>query len=1055
MDSGSNSISDRDPSFKVNLDRTLSQGNILRQTSSSGVAPRVSSVPTSNSRGDSLGKVEKVKNKSESKSFKAKSNELRSSISRFFTGGKSAKSLEAEQKKTELRNRAKTKFNTVESDLTAKKTALLLNKVEQVKIMAAQPKKPSPLTRVRNFAHTTFGVGQKIEAQALTPPSSETVLKILDLNQKKRTLVGEIAILSEKSAKLKAQFSKPEAAKQTASYWGEKIFRGLSRRGGMGRAGQIEAHTIPSSPILPIRVVEDSINALRSVKNVFSNMALRKHIRGLEKMGLSKLGELNSQIDQLVLAEQTKNLRSDPGPIIANLAQNPEIRARLMKKDDLLRQALGTPNINALLADPMITRILSQDPEALETLKQSPEANDLRSLLEEKNILVEKLRPVLEMKAQLDLKREQRLIAMNLYKVGTTFIDVVQTSIGIAQIFTAADPTKTASITIGAIKIALIIPTFPIDVAIIRSNLKDAAVSLSNLSVLRDSFSPRSTIVDPQQKIASRIRELVKSKDFELKRKLEIKKEEAKSLDTAIKLMKKGKTAEVNQLISSGKFDPESQYILKPELRVMDRRIENSENGEGWSQKQLSDLREMLVDASPQTAIECFKLSYPDLNEENLNALFTDLQNAGGYSEEAAKIHYTTLVAESADLKHEIKNHDPTPEIENLQAAARALRNQDNDTLKELLQKKIHINGTEQPVLSLQSQQAIRPGLKAIDDRLQALVEGEESLEEVEQLKEIRNQILLDGGSPEPNQLAGLSQESKLAILGDSHPFEKALLEVDRGIKHIQAKVRQDPKDRTASGELIRLEQERDKIEKATERTKEVTAVLKKGKNLFIDEVEPYMKQRLRMKRITEWIQVASDLLAIASTVASVVAFVLLLSTGWGGIPAFAVVVLLLSASTVVRYGGSLLVDQVLKGQARRHKFLKAVERGQVKAPTNRRERIDQGLRRAGLRGSLMDKREFFPAIYSQIEEELKDWDSIKASGQEEKTLAFTMFHLVQDYLPEKLPVHVDAKRYAQMLVSNEGLTRDTFANAIGTGMLHHDLSRLTPRKMINLAKRS
>lgn len=1045
MDLGSNSIHNGNSVYKRELEKKLGEGDILRQTSSSGVAPSVSSVPpTINSNGEPLVKVVKVKNKSESKSFKARANEFRSSISRLFTGGKSEKSLLAEKKQTQLRNRAKVEFNKVNLNLTEKKATLQRNKVEQVKIMAAQPKKPPALTRLRNFAHTSFGVGQKIEAQSPTPPSSETVLKILDLNQEKRTLVGEIAILSEKSAKLKAQFSKPEAAKQTVSYWGEKIFRGLSRRGGMGRAGQIEAHTIPSSPILPIRVVEDSINALRSVKNVFSNMALRKHIRGLEKMGLSKLGELNSQIDQLVLAEQTKNLRKTPGPIIANLAQHPEIRVRLMNKDSALSQALDGQHIDTLLADPMIQRILSQDPEALDTLKQSPEANDLRYLLEEKKILVEKLRPVLEMKAQLDLKREQRLIGMNLYKVGTTFVDVVQTSIGIAQIFTTADPTKTASITVGAIKIALIIPTFPIDVAIIRSNLKDAAVSLSNLSVLRNSFSPRSTIVDPEQKIASRIRELVKSKDFNLKRELEMTKEEAKSLDTAIKLMKKGKTAEVNQLISSGKFDLESQYILKPELRIMDAWIKNSEQKGQLSEEQrkvLSDLREMLVDASPQIAIECFKLSYPDLN---IDELFQALQGAGQYSEEAAKTHYTNLLRKTDYLKKQIKDHDPTQEILDLQAAASALRNEDNDALKELL-----------PGLSLQSQQAIRPGLKAIDDRLQALAtEGEESTKEFEQLKVIRNNILLDGGLPEANQLAGLSQESQLAILGDD-PFKKALLEVDRGTKRMQAKVRQNPNDRTASQELTRLQREKAKIEVASERTKEVTAVLNKGKNLFLDEVEPYMKQRLRMKRITEWIQVASDLLAIASTVASVAAFALLLSTGWGGIPAFAVVVLLLSASTVVRYGGSLLVDQILKGQARRHKFLQAVERGQVNVPTNRREWIDQGLRRAGLRGSLMDKREFFPAIYSQIEEELKDWDSIKASGQEEKTLAFTMFHLVQDYLPEKLPVHVDAKRYAQMLVSNEGLTRDTFANAIGTGMLHHDLSRLTPRKMINLAKRS
>ena len=102
-----------------------------------------------------------------------------------------------------------------------------------------------------------------------------------------------------------------------------------------------------------------------------------------------------------------------------------------------------------------------------------------------------------------------------------------------------------------------------------------------------------------------------------------------------------------------------------------------------------------------------------------------------------------------------------------------------------------------------------------------------------------------------------------------------------------------------------------------------------------------------------------------------------------------------------------------------------------------------------------MDKRQFFPAIYTQIEDELKNWDSIKASGQVEQTIAFTMYHLVRDYLPNELPVHVDPKRYAEMLTSNEGNTREVFNQAINTGMLHHDLSRLSPRKMIQLANSS
>ena len=81
------------------------------------------------------------------------------------------------------------------------------------------------------------------------------------------------------------------------------------------------------------------------------------------------------------------------------------------------------------------------------------------------------------------------------------------------------------------------------------------------------------------------------------------------------------------------------------------------------------------------------------------------------------------------------------------------------------------------------------------------------------------------------------------------------------------------------------------------------------------------------------------------------------------------------------------------------------------------------------------------------MEEELKNWDAIQATGAEQQTVSFLIFNMIRDYLPNKLPPNVDAKRYSEMLVSNEGNARDTFFQAFDNGLFHHGMSRLIAPK--------
>ncbi len=1003
---------------------------------------------------------------------------FKTTVGKRFETEKTPEQIAKHEERKELRTRAKAELPGVKQTLKIKTTALRELQVRQV-VLAPQQKGLSAIDKLRNFAHEKTSIGERIVSEReLNPPNSNQVIGMLSLEGKQRTLTGEIEKLRKEVSDLEAKTSKKSSASQGVSYWGDKIFAGLARRGGMGRAGQIAEHTIPASPILPIRLVQDTIAALGSVKTYFSNRTLNSHIRSLEKMGAVRLEQVNSKLHARALERQMIKFQQNPSVMVTTLSQHPDIRDRLLEIDlDLSHQLTNARTgdihaIQSLLDDKGIALILSQDKDELDAMKAEGE---LKEEFKEKEVLLNNLRPVMDMRAQLTKDKDDILLGMNLYKMGTTLVDVVQTSIGIAQFATLAEPTKIGSILVGALKIILIVPTFPLDYKIIRANLKDAAHSLSNLSSMRESYQLKKGETDPIQAIGNRIKELEKTKNFDLKREIEPKQEEIKILDKALKLLQTGKIEKFENLLDSS-FSRETQYLFKPQLKLVDQHIDQiDQNLKGLNQEisetngvvtdaqrtQLNDLmtyrgalttfRDLVADSGPITAKEILLLSHPRIS---VDALIAEMHGVGSTDLISdIKGRRTQLSNEASTLQAQLKNNDPSEEMINLLQAARALEQepQNIDVLKSLFNEK-KTDGT--PLLSLKSQQAIRPNLKAVDDRLQELTEREglsKDDPEIKTLREVRRQIVI-AGVPRQTTLERLSPESQAVLKAD--PLEKAILEAEGRVLRLEAEVETNPRSPHLRNELDQLHKDLETLYNAKDESGQMKTVLDKGKKLFLDGIGPYMKQRLRQKRITEWIQVASDLLAIGATMASVAGFALLVTTGWGAIPAFAVVVLLLCSSTIVRYGGSFAVDVVLKGQERRRIFKQAVERGEIEPPKNWKEKFTQGLNRAGIIGSRMDKRQFYPAVYSQIEDELKNWDAIKASGQTEKTLAFTMYHLVRNYLPQKLPAHVDPKRYAEMLTNNEGNTRKVFYQAVDAGMLHHDLSRLSPRKMIQIANR-
>ena len=393
------------------------------------------------------------------------------------------KQLKAEQRQVrkELRLQAKQKLLATQQEINEKKAALDALKIQQVQL-----RKDTKTTRqdfasanIRNFAHEKFNIGQSVQ---LTPDQVLTTLRFVS---ERRQLEGEIIKLENQAGKLKGQTSSVSAGLQQIGYHAERILRGLSRRGGMGRGGQIDMHALPTSPILPIRIVEDTIMALRSVSMTISSTSAKWYVRSLEKIAAGQLQEVNMQLKVWLLQRQTKRYRIDPHGLVAKLSDNEEIQTKLLQ-DPKLREAFTNKNADKILDDPLVRRILSEDPAELVSMQAEglfPE------LFTQKTALEEAMSPVLEMKAQIAATTNRSLLATNLYKLGITLVDIVQTTVAVVQFVSMAEPTQILSVCIGALKIALIVPTFPLDVAIIRANLKDAKHSLSNLQLFKNSLN--------------------------------------------------------------------------------------------------------------------------------------------------------------------------------------------------------------------------------------------------------------------------------------------------------------------------------------------------------------------------------------------------------------------------------------------------------------------------------------------------------------------------------------------------------------------------------------
>ena len=165
-----------------------------------------------------------------------------------------------------MRKHAKVDLATVKETLKIKTTALRELQDQQAQF-ASQRKGLSILDKLRNFAHEKFALGERIQnkrEQFLSSPNQ--VVALLSLEGEQRILTGEIEKIQQDAMTLEAQVSKKSAVRQSVAYWGDKIIQGLSRREELGRAAQVQQHSIPGNPVVLVQMAQDFINALLSVR---------------------------------------------------------------------------------------------------------------------------------------------------------------------------------------------------------------------------------------------------------------------------------------------------------------------------------------------------------------------------------------------------------------------------------------------------------------------------------------------------------------------------------------------------------------------------------------------------------------------------------------------------------------------------------------------------------------------------------------------------------------------------------------------------------------------
>ncbi len=201
----------------------------------------------------------------------------------------------------------------------------------------------------------------------------------------------------------------------------------------------------------------------------------------------------------------------------------------------------------------------------------------------------------------------------------------------------------------------------------------------------------------------------------------------------------------------------------------------------------------------------------------------------------------------------------------------------------------------------------------------------------------------------------------------------------------------------------------------------EIKKVSENSLNLFENTVTPYLKQKLEIKIIEQWLIRASDVLVIAATAAAVVTTILAVTTvGAVALPLLLIPIAIGASAAILILSSPFLAKWIVEKQ----------------------------------NGKKIPKpEEFQQTLFKQLEEEQANWSELVRNDLHYHTNTYVLYNLVKDYYRGGLSM--GPQEWAQSLVGPQSAeARRAFDKALNHKMLHHEARRLTVRQIEKMEAR-
>ena len=112
----------------------------------------------------------------------------------------------------------------------------------------------------------------------------------------------------------------------------------------------------------------------------------------------------------------------------------------------------------------------------------------IENMEKERGLLLTYLKPLADLKKQVDLSHTSHRLAVGATKMGLSYLDVAHAIIGFASIFVIAESMMITGLSVSGLSVLLTGALVAVDFFITRANLKNAAASLHNLQFLSQKF---------------------------------------------------------------------------------------------------------------------------------------------------------------------------------------------------------------------------------------------------------------------------------------------------------------------------------------------------------------------------------------------------------------------------------------------------------------------------------------------------------------------------------------------------------------------------------------